>query len=125
MRKLLQAVVLALLVVTCAIPVHADGYQVGEQVMANSYCTTREAMDKLASAVRADNDTGYTRIMNDPTVRCYDSQYHTQVQATTVTLREHLYIITRRDGARFSVWRVQDADGRYGYMWGPPRTQGV
>lgn len=119
-RDLLIAVV-GLTLAACAwvfafSPTPAKSQNLGDWITVIAYCTTEEAARKLSAGVKKDNDKGYVRVMNDPTVQCYDARMH-DVQPPTVHLTSRAWTVKRADGQTYQFWRAVDQEGKTGFMW--------
>ena len=98
-------------------------YKAGDKVNLTAFCTTKEAVTKLALAATVDNDDGYRKIMNDPTIPCLDMAFHPYFRdAVNVTMIAKMFEITREDGQVWEFWRADDSRGVPGYVWQRPHT---
>lgn len=97
----------------------AQSFELGDKIGVSAFCSTEEDAKHLGAVVTLENDAGYFRVMNDPSVECYDKRLGSALLVVGVTLSERIFSIVREDGIAFQFWRAEDETGVSGYVWTP------
>ena len=117
---------LCLGLLACGTPAFAqdDNFYVGDLIDSGAYCLGEdlEFMRGFTSYMERDGMVAYNTVMLSLDSRCYDSRVHEDAEMVTAKLVEKLWDFQIADSIKLTLWKVQDANGVFGYMWTVPNN---
>lgn len=105
---------------TAATPAEADErvrYEPGRMVVVGAYCLGEEAAKLLSDRAAATGDAGYSAVMFDRRISCFDARIMRGVRPVLGRLVRRGWTMTHRDGPVFEFWLLADRTGATAWAW--------
>lgn len=128
-KNLAAVTVLCLGLLAACAPAFAQdkNFYAGDSIDSGAYCLGEDLdfMRGFTAYMERDGMEAYWTVMEALESRCYDSRIHMGVSMVTATLVEKLWNFQIANSIELTLWKVQDAEGVFGYMWTMPNNGGT
>ena len=113
--------------VACAPAFAGKPFVVGDIIDTGGYCTGEdlEFMRAFTSYMERDGMAAYWAVMQAPETPCLDTRIYGNSELITAKLVEKLWDFQIANSIKLTLWKVQDANGTFGYMWTVPNDGGT
>lgn len=126
-KKIAAVMTLCLGLLAACAPAFAqedENFYVGDSIDSGAYCLGEDLdfMRGFTSYMERDGMIAYNEVMLSLDSRCYDVRIHEAAGMATATLVEKLWDFQIADSIKLTLWKVQDSNGVFGYMWTVPNN---